>query len=89
MLDDPLSAVDAKVGRKLFNSCILDNLPGRIRMLITHQLQYLEDVDRIAALKNGSIIYQGGYKELTEGGLFSEGRGRSTKVVIFFGFVSE
>ena len=89
LLDDPLSAVDAKVGRKLFKSCILDHLPGRIRMLVTHQLQYLEDVDRIAALKNGSIIYQGGYKELTEGGLFSEGRGRPTKVVIFFGVVSK
>ena len=70
--DDPLSAVDIKVGRKLFKSCILDHLSGRIRMLITDQLQYLEDVDRIAVMKNGSIIYQGGYKQLTESGLFSD-----------------
>ena len=44
--DAPMSAVDTKVGRKLFKSCIPDHLSGRIRLLFTHQLQYLQDVDR-------------------------------------------
>ena len=73
LFDDPLSAVDAKVRKELFESCIPDYLSGRIRLLVTHQLQYLKDVDRIAVMKNGSIIRQGGYEELTDKGVFSDG----------------
>ena len=64
LLDDPLSAVDAKVGRNLFKSCVLKYLSGHIRLLVTHQLQYLKDLDRIAVMKNGTIAHQGGYSEL-------------------------
>jgi len=39
LLDDPLSAVDAHVGRALFEGCICDELRGRTRVLVTHQLQ--------------------------------------------------
>ena len=66
LLDDPLSAVDIKVGRQLFEDCIVSHLSGRIRLLVTHQLQYLKDVDQIAVMENGSIIYQGGYNELKD-----------------------
>ncbi|KAL9978312.1 hypothetical protein ACROYT_G015811 [Oculina patagonica] len=65
LLDDPLSAVDTKVGRKLFDACIVDHLSGRIRLLVTHQLHYLKDVDHIAVMENGSITFQGGYEEVT------------------------
>jgi hypothetical protein len=41
LLDDPLSAVDAHVGRHLFTSCIFGLLGGFTRILVTHQLQYL------------------------------------------------
>lgn len=71
LLDDPLSAVDAKVGRNLFKSCLLKYLSGHIRLLVTHQLQYLKDLDRIAVMKNGTIAYQGGYSELEDQGVFS------------------
>ena len=70
-LDDPLSAVDVKVGRRLFDDCIVGHLSGRIRLLVTHQLQYLKDVHDIAVMENGSIVHQGGYMELKEKGLFS------------------
>ncbi|XP_078368623.1 ATP-binding cassette sub-family C member 4-like isoform X2 [Oculina patagonica] len=70
LLDDPLSAVDTKVGRKLYESSILDYLSGRIRLLVTHQLQYLKDVARIIVMENGSFSHQGGYTELTEQGVF-------------------
>ncbi len=70
LLDDPLSAVDTKVGRKLFDECLMGHLSGRIRLLVTHQLQYLKDVDRIAVMENGSIVHQGGYTELTDQGVF-------------------
>ena len=71
LLDDPLSALDAKVGRTLFKSCVLKYLSGHIRLLVTHQLQYLKDLDRIAVMKNGTIAHQGGYSELADQGVFS------------------
>ncbi len=39
LLDDPLSAVDAHVGRHLFDECICGLLGSRTRILVTHQLQ--------------------------------------------------
>ena len=66
LLDDPLSAVDTKVGRRLFESCILGHLSGRIRLLVTHQLQYLKDVDRAVVMENGSIIHHGKYTEILD-----------------------
>ena len=72
LLDDPLSAVDVKVGRKLFDACIVGHLSGRIRLLVTHQLQYLKDVDHILVIENGSVVHEGGYTELTDQGAFSD-----------------
>ena len=71
LLDDPLSAVDIKVGRRLFDACIVGHLSGRIRLLVTHQLQYLKDVHNIAVMENGSIVHQGSYIELKEKGALS------------------
>ena len=52
LLDDPLSAVDTRVGRHLFDRAISSFLNGKIRVLVTHQLQYLKDaVDKILVLK--------------------------------------
>lgn len=51
LLDDPLSAVDTLVGRHLFDRAICSFLNGKIRVLVTHQLQYLEAVDKILVLK--------------------------------------
>jgi ABC-type bacteriocin/lantibiotic exporter with double-glycine peptidase domain len=39
LLDDPLSAVDASVGRHLFERVICGELAGKTRVLVTHQLQ--------------------------------------------------
>lgn len=39
LLDDPLSAVDAHVGRTLFDAAICGVLAGATRLLVTHQLQ--------------------------------------------------
>uniref|UniRef100_A0A674EY39 Multidrug resistance-associated protein 4 n=1 Tax=Salmo trutta TaxID=8032 RepID=A0A674EY39_SALTR len=51
LLDDPLSAVDAEVGRHLFEQCICGILKNKPRILVTHQLQYLQSADQILVLK--------------------------------------
>ncbi len=38
LLDDPLSAVDANVGRHIFEKCISGALAGKTRILVTHQV---------------------------------------------------
>ncbi|XP_023492685.2 ATP-binding cassette sub-family C member 12 isoform X7 [Equus caballus] len=39
LLDDPLSAVDAHVGKHVFEECIKKTLRGKTIVLVTHQLQ--------------------------------------------------
>lgn len=69
LLDDPLSAVDAKVGKQLYEDCIEKYLRGKIRILITHQLQYLKNADNIIILKDGAVEKQGTFAELQKSGL--------------------
>ena len=64
LLDDPLSAVDAKVGKHLFDRCIREFLAERIRILVTHQSQALKYTDNIVMLQNDSIVFQGNYSQM-------------------------
>ncbi|XP_063981696.1 ATP-binding cassette subfamily C member 4-like [Diachasmimorpha longicaudata] len=63
LFDDPLSAVDTHVGRNLFDGCIMEYLADKTRILVTHQVQYLKDVDFIIMLNHGVIEKQGGFKD--------------------------
>ncbi|XP_076167723.1 putative multidrug resistance-associated protein lethal(2)03659 isoform X2 [Ptiloglossa arizonensis] len=69
LLDDPLSAVDAHVGKHMFEECIDNYLRGKTRILVTHQLQYLRNVDRIFVMKDGAIQAEGTYDELATMGV--------------------
>ena len=51
VIDDPLSAVDPRVGNHLFQKCIVEFLRHKIRIVVTHQLQHLQRVDQIIILK--------------------------------------
>nr|ADH16744.1 ABC transporter family C protein ABCC2 [Heliothis subflexa] len=68
LLDDPLSAVDANVGRQLFDGCIKGYLSGRTCVLVTHQIHYLKAADFIVVLNEGSIENMGTYDELVKTG---------------------
>lgn len=52
LLDDPLSAVDTRVARHLFERCILNFLQGKTRILITHQLHFLKQADVIVIMEH-------------------------------------
>ncbi|XP_036071587.1 multidrug resistance-associated protein 4 isoform X2 [Oryzias melastigma] len=69
LLDDPLSAVDAEVGRHLFEKCICGLLRRKPRVLVTHQLQYLKEADQILILKEGHMVAKGTYTELLQSGV--------------------
>ncbi|XP_045469838.1 probable multidrug resistance-associated protein lethal(2)03659 isoform X2 [Harmonia axyridis] len=64
LLDDPLSAVDTHVGKELFDKCINGYLKNKTVILITHQLQYLNDVDHIIYLDDGFMKAEGTFREL-------------------------
>ena len=68
LLDDPLSAVDTKVGRHLFQTCISGILHGKTRVMTTHNLQVLRDARRIVVMGNGSTSVEGSFNSLTESG---------------------
>ncbi|XP_063913119.1 probable multidrug resistance-associated protein lethal(2)03659 [Zophobas morio] len=68
LLDDPLSAVDASVGKHIFNHCIKDYLKGKCVILVTHQIQYLSSVDKMYLVVNGAIAVSGNYQELQASG---------------------
>ncbi|OAQ99709.1 hypothetical protein LLEC1_02722 [Akanthomyces lecanii] len=55
LMDDPLSAVDAHVGRHIFDHAILGLLKDKCRILATHQLWVLNRCDRIIWMDNGKI----------------------------------
>ena len=67
LLDDPLSAVDSKVGKLLFERCICGMLSDCLRILVTHQVQYLKVAHHVVVLDRGSVVHQGSPKELPSG----------------------
>lgn len=72
LLDDPLSAVDAHVGKHLFDEVI--GPKGRLaqnttRILVTHQVHFLKEADTIVIVENGRITRQGTYDELANSNL--------------------
>lgn len=52
LLDDPLSALDTRVSAHIFQKAIQGLLHGKIRVLVTHQLQYLRGDDQVLVLKS-------------------------------------
>ena len=58
LLDDPLSAVDAKVGRRIFENAICGLLKNNIRLLVTHHQQYQKQCDQAIILADGRVLIE-------------------------------
>ena len=69
LLDDPLSAVDTAVAEHIFERCIMEHLKSKIRVLVTHQIQFIEKATKILVLKEGECLAFGTYAELQKEGI--------------------
>ncbi|KAK3703287.1 hypothetical protein RRG08_017331 [Elysia crispata] len=66
LLDDPLSAVDSHVGKHIFDKVISHKgmLKRKTRVLVTHGIHWLPQVDHILVVTDGRISESGSYEEL-------------------------
>ncbi|XP_064236112.1 multidrug resistance-associated protein 1-like isoform X2 [Aotus nancymaae] len=66
LLDDPLSAVDVHVGKQLFEKVIGSSglLKNKTRILVTHNLTLLPQMDLIVLMESGRVAQMGTYQEL-------------------------
>lgn len=64
-LDDPLSAVDAHVGRHIFDNVIGPNglLKDKARILCTNAVNFLPQADTVIMLRRGIILERGTYAD--------------------------
>lgn len=70
LFDDPMSCLDAETGKKIFENCIVKYLTGKTRILVTHDIQCLRLMDKIAFMKNKKISWFGSYPELIKQDFF-------------------
>lgn len=66
LLDDVLSAVDAKVGKHIVEKCLLGLLGNKTRVLATHQLSLINDADRMVFMNADGTIDVGTIDELKQ-----------------------
>lgn len=66
LMDDPISALDANVKKKIFSNVFMGQLKNKTRVLVTHAVDFLHLVDNIILLKEGQIILQGNYEDIKD-----------------------
>ncbi|KAI0917113.1 hypothetical protein AcV5_007675 [Taiwanofungus camphoratus] len=64
IFDDPLSALDAHVGKEVFRNVLQSSPQGKTRILVTHALHFLPYTDCIVTVMDGRIAERGTYEEL-------------------------
>lgn len=70
VMDDIFSAVDAHVGRQIFEKCISGPIcKGRTRILVTHHVTLVEPITKyLVELGEGTILHSGLTSDLAEDG---------------------
>ncbi|KAJ3230012.1 Multidrug resistance-associated protein 1 [Chytriomyces hyalinus] len=69
LLDDPLSSLDARVGRAVLDNCVKTALRGKTVLLATHNHDILKEADRVIFIQNGEIM-QGTHQEMMRNSAF-------------------
>ncbi|KAL6500336.1 Multidrug resistance-associated protein 4 [Orobanche hederae] len=68
LLDDVFSAVDAHTGSEIFKECVRGALRDKTIILVTHQVDFLHNVDQILVMREGMIVQSGKYNSLLDSG---------------------
>ncbi|WP_286292809.1 heme ABC transporter permease/ATP-binding protein CydD [Vibrio apostichopi] len=72
LLDEPTASLDTR-SEQLVMKGINSNIESRTALLVTHQLAPLKSVDNILVMRDGGLVEQGHYSQLsTAGSLFEE-----------------
>ena len=66
LFDDTLSAMDAHVGKHVFDNCFRGLLREKAVIFATNQLGFCSECDYIYVLHDGNLVQHGSFKELTE-----------------------
>lgn len=69
LLDDPLAAVDAQVGKFIAEKCFKEFLCGKMVVFVTHQLHYITEFDKIMIMKDGQIAAHGNINQINGYGI--------------------
>ena len=72
LLDDPLSAVDFKVGQNIFENCINGLLSDKTRVLTSHQELHMRKADEVIVLYKGRVFEKGIFTNLQKKGILNE-----------------
>lgn len=56
LLDDPISAVDSKVAKKIYQNAVMSTRGKKTILLVTHQIGYLYESDRVILIEDGQVI---------------------------------
>lgn len=65
-MDDPISALDANVRKKILENLVLGYLKRKTRVLVTHAIDFIHLADKIIILQKGAVAAQGTFEELKE-----------------------
>jgi len=64
LLDDPISALDASVRRKIIENVIMTELSDKTRILVTHAIDFVHHADTLIIMEKGRIVAKGPFNEV-------------------------
>jgi ATP-binding cassette subfamily C (CFTR/MRP) protein 4 len=56
LFDDPISAVDAKVAKKIYEHVIQKLRGSKTIVLVTHQISYMYGCDEVVIMEDGKVV---------------------------------
>ena len=66
LMDDPISALDANVKKRIFKEVFQGLLRQKTRILVTHAVDFLHLADRIVIMQDGRITAEGTIVDLED-----------------------
>jgi len=64
LMDDPISALDANVKKKIFKKVFMNKMKNKTRVLVTHAVDFLHLVDSIILFHKGRVVFKGHYNDV-------------------------